>query len=67
MAWIFVVMSVKFNLFRMLYRRKLCSELIADLSNYWKRFFDIISADYILDIGLSVFVWSMYNTFGPTE
>jgi hypothetical protein len=32
-----------------------------------KVFFDVISTDYILDIGLSVFVWSMYNTLGPTE
>ena len=30
-------------------------------------FFDVISADYILDIGLSLFVWSMYNTLGITE
>lgn len=29
-------------------------------------YFDLISAEYILDIGLSVFVLSMNNKFGPT-
>jgi hypothetical protein len=40
---------------------------ITVLGYYWEMYFDLISAEYVLDIDLNVFVLSKNNKFGPTE